>query len=64
MRRHASKGYQNELDQRLIGVTQAERHRRRITALTSKFEKFPDYMKPAEMRELKALLKAALVEPT
>lgn len=54
-RRHASKSYQNELDQRRGALSQETRDRRRLAALTSKCEKFNDWLKPAEMRELKSL---------
>lgn len=46
---------QRELDQRLIGLTPEAKGRRRLQALTSKCEKFPAYMKPREMQELKEL---------
>ena len=46
---------QRELDQRLVGLSKETREKRRLQALTSKCEKFPAYMKPSELLELKAL---------
>ncbi len=53
---HGSKHDRNALNQRLIGVTQAERDVRRLQALSSKAAKFPSYMKPHEKSELEVLL--------
>ena len=52
MARHASKSYQNELDQRLIGLSQETRDRRKLEALARKSELFPSYMKAAEKQLL------------
>ncbi len=55
MARHASKSYQNELDQRLSGLSQETRDRRKLAALARKSELFPSYMKATEKQLLKRL---------